>query len=334
MTETHSGNILLVCQAGDKIGLGHLSRTLVAANALHRNGYSVYLLIQSGQDLLQPLPEYVIAYQIDFTQTLSAKISQLVSQQQCRLVLFDLQPQHVPNDLTALLIHLRSQRIATITVDALAEYSDLLDLVYTPSFQANSKLTASQRQQSIYGWDCFLLRVSSEKPSDKSDAVLILTGGSDTTNLGSHWLQALDSSLPEHLAIHWVRGPFAAMPVLPITFKRQIIVHHAPASLGELMNTVRYAVTLYGISFYELLYYGVPTVVFSPYGNKDDAELSEIQQQQLALVAANEYEAITLLQQLIDSPVQAEQLSRKAQAKLAKADGSRLCERVAMLLGE
>jgi len=334
MIKTELNTVLLVCQAGKTIGLGHLSRTLVAADALHRNGYRLELLLQSEQRLNQSLPEYLTTRQIDFTQPLSAKIGELALQQKYHLVLFDLQPQHAPEDLPTLLGLLRSKHIATIAVDALAEYSSLLDLVYTPSFKANNRLTIEQQQQSAYGWDCFLLKVSAIKTPVKSDAVLILTGGSDTTNLGAHWLKALDAFLPEHLSLHWVRGPFAATPVLPVNSKRQIIVHQAPENLNLLMNSVSYAVTLYGISFYELLYYGVPTVVFSPYGNKDNTELSEIQQQQLALVAADEHEAITLLQQLISSPEHAKQLSQKAQARLAKADGSRLCHCVATLLRE
>ncbi|GAB2924919.1 hypothetical protein [Rheinheimera gaetbuli] len=331
MADNHPQHILLVCQAGQHIGLGHLSRTLVAAEALHLSGYSLTLLLQCDEGLVQTFENYLTVCKITLTQPLSTHIRKLVVSH-CDLVIFDLQPHHVPVDLPELLIQLKAQKIATIAIDALAEFHELLDMIYTPSFRPNAKLSSAQQKTSIFGWDSFLLKVSKDVVTDKNNAVLLLTGGADTTKLGDHWLQELDKKLPQHLTLHWVRGPFASAPALPEMTQREIIIHHAPSSLTNLMNKASFAITLYGVSFFELLYYGVPTVVFSPYNHKDDAELMEVRRQQVALVAADEHDAIIQLQQLLESDELANNIAKAARAKLANANGSRLQQCVASLL--
>lgn len=332
MKSNKSQHILLVSQAGFHIGLGHLSRTLVAAKALHQNGYNVGLLLQTDQVPTQPTPDYLTVFSISFEQSLSNQVDKLIKRYQ--MVLFDLQPQHIPDDILNLLIKLKRQNIVTIAVDAMAQYSDSLSLVYTPSFQPNRQLSLQQQKNSVFGWDCFLLKVSQTKITRSSDSILILTGGADTTRLGQHWLIELDKHLPQHIHFNWVKGPFAAAPVLPAKSNRQIVIHQAPADLGVLMSSVSFAVTLYGISFYELLYYGVPTVVFSPYGDKDVSELSEIQRLQLAKVAKDEHDAIKQLNHLMTDPEQAQQLATAGRDAMANSNGDKLVKCVSFLLGQ
>lgn len=334
MTEKEQITILLVCQTGSHIGLGHLSRILVAVRLLHLEGYNLQLLLQTDNLNSSPSSSYVTETRIDFTQSLDDTIMLLANKTNCRLVIFDLHPKQVPEQFPTLLKTLHSKRIGTIAIDALAEYSELLSLVYTPSFRPSDKLTPEQQQQSTFGWDCFLLNVAKQTNRHKSDALLVLTGGADTTKLGDHWLKQLDLILPQYIDFHWVQGPFATAPVLPDDTNRRITIHRGLNDLSSLMNEVRYAATLYGISFYELLYYGVPTVVFSPYGDKDNAELAAINELQVALVAQDEQMANLLLLQLTSSPEQIETLSKRASALFTHANGQRLIKSVRMVLDQ
>jgi UDP-N-acetylglucosamine:LPS N-acetylglucosamine transferase len=108
--------------------------------------------------------------------------------------------------------------------------------------------------------------------------------------------------------------------------------HLAPNGLQHLMSTTNYAVTVYGVSFFELLQLGVPTVVFSPYGEKDDQELKEIEQEGLALVAKDEKDATQKLIALMKNEELAARLSATATERLRSRGIDRLCSEVKMLL--
>jgi UDP-N-acetylglucosamine:LPS N-acetylglucosamine transferase len=98
------------------------------------------------------------------------------------------------------------------------------------------------------------------------------------------------------------------------------------------MHQASFALTVYGVSFYELLYLGIPTVVFSPYGVKDRRELDAVKREGVALVANDELHAIELLAELMSSPALAKTLSLQAQETLSKPGGQRLALEIAKLL--
>jgi spore coat polysaccharide biosynthesis predicted glycosyltransferase SpsG len=205
-------------------------------------------------------------------------------------------------------------------------------LIFLPSFLFVPPSDLQEGAPIIYGWDCFLLNIQ-EKPSDWKTGpnVLALTGGSDVSTLGKTWPSRLDKKLPLSTELHWVNGPFANRPCLPQLPRIQIKNHIAPAGLGLLMSTSNYAVTVFGVSFFELLYLGIPTVVFSPYESKDQLELKEISKLGLALVAENEIEATELLLELMNDESLARRLSLRSRAILSNSGANRLCLELANL---
>jgi UDP-N-acetylglucosamine:LPS N-acetylglucosamine transferase len=98
------------------------------------------------------------------------------------------------------------------------------------------------------------------------------------------------------------------------------------------MACANYAVTVYGVSFFELLKLGVPTVVFSPYGQRDNRELQEIERQEVALVARDEVDATETLVSLMCNDEQAQRLSQSAKDKFRSSGVDRLCAEVKMLV--
>ena len=181
----------------------------------------------------------------------------------------------------------------------------------------------------MYGWDCFLLNVPTKIPEWKpSRRGLALTGGSDVTGLGNHWPQLLDEKLPSGIELDWVTGPYAEPPTWPMEPRIEMRNQIAPNSLEHLMAKAGFASTVFGVSFFELLYFGVPTVVFSPYGDKDSIELTAIRSAEVALVAEDEFEATDLIVKLINHPDRAMSLSKRAREHLRNANGQRLAQEV------
>jgi spore coat polysaccharide biosynthesis predicted glycosyltransferase SpsG len=326
-------NVLLVCHAGAGVGLGHLTRSIVAARALTQEiDANVSLLIQG--DPVQRTDLGLFSHRfIERTDSLLAAIGDQVRRLDVQVVILDLHARLVPADIGACLEDLRRQDRKVVSIDGLGDHRGNLDLLFVPSFRS-SPASSRAEAPSISGWDCFLLDVKRPPiPWRPGKRVLALAGGSDATGLGEVLPTLLNSALPVGTELHWVTGPYARQPVLPASPRFSISNHQSPLDLNDLMAHTNYALTVYGVSFYESLYYGTPTVVFSPYGDKDDDELDVVAREGVALRASDEVDAVAKLKRLMADDALAASLSERARQKLAGSGGRKLARAVAQLLG-
>jgi spore coat polysaccharide biosynthesis predicted glycosyltransferase SpsG len=311
--------------------LGHFSRASRIAAALKAQLHAavqIYVVASQGQN---GVPDFGMAKRISSLPPLKEQI--LNDRDTLDLFVVDVPPNQVTHDLKDCLATARTGGASLISIDNI-ELGSCVDLVFLPGFRRpDIEANAMRHGRLVYGWDCFLLdELAGPIHWQPGERVLVLTGGSDATNLGRHWPALLEASLPESTELHWVTGPFAQAPVWPQTQRIQMTQHLAPNGLQPLMSTTNYAVTVYGVSFFELLQHGVPTVVFSPYGDKDDLELREIEQEGLALVAKDEVDATEKLIALMGNEELAARLSAAAAEKLSSRGIDRLCSEVKMLL--
>lgn len=325
--------VLIVCHAGAGIGLGHLSRSLAIARAALREQYAQIRFLIQGDSIAHP---ELLRFEHHFWPVagdLGERIRCQVNQSAPQFVIFDLFPGLVPADMSGLLQDLRSAGCKTIAVDGLLAYRACLDLIFMPSFRCPPAAQPEEGVPVLFGWDCFLLNVRGlAKPWQHGNRVLVLTGGGDVTRLGQRLPTLLSNALPDGAVVDWVTGPYAEQPVRPESAKVAFVNHQAPARLDSLMAEAHYAMTVYGVSFFELLYYGVPTVVFSPYGNKDTEELDMVAAEGVAWVAEDEYDAVASLRALMANHQAAETLSAKARRHMAGADGRRFIQALIGLL--
>ena len=325
-------NILCVCHAGDGVGLGHLSRVVVAAKILRDElDAAVQLLIvgdQVNSDDLLTFPHCFIGSEQD----LAARIQEINFCTGLDVAVFDLHPQRIPVDFAVVLDRLHESSCRVVAIDGLLRFRPKLDLIFLPSFLFTAPSDFLEGAPIVHGWDCFLLNIR-EVPLDwrTGPRVLALTGGSDVTSLGKTWPIQLNNVLPPSTELHWVTGAFAGMPSLPQSPRIDIHHHFAPVGLGPLMQLSNYAVTVFGVSFFELMYLGIPTVVFSPYDDKDLPELEAIKKLGTTLVARDEIEATGLLLDLMDDELLAKELSQRSRTLLNKSGAQRFCSEVANL---
>jgi spore coat polysaccharide biosynthesis predicted glycosyltransferase SpsG len=326
-------NVLIVCHAGAGLGLGHLARSLVVARALRQELYAnVQLLIQGDPVQRADLAEFKHQF-FGLEENLADIIRQQVQHLNAQVVVFDLHPRLIPADIDILLKLLRQNGRKVIGVDSLVSQSGNLDLVFIPSFCFSPPEYSTGNAPILFGWDCFLLNVKLAPINwEPGRQVLALAGGSDATGLGKTWPMQLNETLPIGTKLDWVTGSYAQQPVWPSTSRFSMFNHQSPSGLDNLMVAANYAVTVYGVSFFELLYYGVPTVVFSPYGNKDDAELAGIVTEGLALVAKDEVEAVAKLNELMTDDKLAASLSQCAQQRMSVPGGHKFVQALVELM--
>ena len=325
---------LLVCHVGSEEGVGHLSRLLALAKNLRKDGNVISEFLIFGdfinKDDLANFNVHAFSIKEDFVST----IKNFLSINTFNVIIFDLYPRHNINNLDKLLIQLKHLNIYQISIDSLIEYCNILDLIWIPSF--NFDYTKHTDCSCILrsGWDTFLiqkrLRHKDWSPGSK---VLILTGGSDILKLGKTLPAQLDKLLKEEVELHWVRGPFSDAPSLPKNCRLNWVVHNSPERLDELIIQSDYVMTVFGVTFFEVLQYGIPSVVFSPYGNKDNAELDALSKENVALVVNDTELAINGIVNLMKNDKLAKEYSLNALQKMSINGVKNLSKEIYSLIG-
>ncbi len=152
----------------------------------------------------------------------------------------------------------------------------------------------------------------------------MLTGGSDVTGQAATLPALLEAGLPAETEVHWVRGPFASPPAAPDEARLEWTVHEAPDGIDELLTEADYALTVFGVTLFEILQYGLPAVVFSPYPEGERPELGPLAESGAAAVAEDAPAAVAELAALMGDDARAEKLAGTARELLAVSGADRL----------
>ena len=327
-------SLLLVCHVSPEIGIGHLSRLLALAETLRKDNKVIPEFLIFGdfikKDELANFNVHDFPLEDDFVAT----IENILEVNDFDALVFDLYPKHDIDNLGELFIHLKQRNIHLIGVDSLIEHCNILDLIWIPSFNFDCGRYVDCMCVMKSGWDSFLIQKRLQhKEWNPGVKVLILTGGSDVANLRETLPAQLDASLDSGIELHWVQGPFASSPNLPKQCRLNWVVHNAPEQLDELIVQSDYVITVFGVSFFEVLQYGIPTVVFSPYGDKDNNELEALSEEGVALVVNDSKLAIEGLTELMNNDELAKEYSISALKKMSTNGAKNLSKEIYSLIG-
>jgi spore coat polysaccharide biosynthesis predicted glycosyltransferase SpsG len=326
-------DVLFVTNVGPTIGLGHLTRMLAVAQALKVQNFEDFHFLIFGEKIksseLEGIDCEFIEGEIDF----SYKLLKIVNRTPPKVIVFDLHPQFINSNFENIIAKLLELKIYSVGVDSLYPFAERLNITWIPSFQKPLSFISNTPVSLKFGWDTYLIQKRLPTPKwSKGNKVLILTGGSDYSGLGKMLPQKLENQLPHESEIHWVQGPFALAPNLPAKPRLKWFVHEKPENLDALIVNSNYALTVFGVSFFELLQYGIPTVVFSPYNGKDDDELQALKKENVAIIAENDDKAVNGLTNLMQNEELAISLSQKAKSILSVNGAKNLANSIISLL--
>lgn len=331
MSKISKPRVLLVCYAGALIGLGHLSRLLALAQALKKNGSVQIEFLVFGESIhradLNDFKTQVIPASTDF---LTGVTRFVTDEMTC--VVFDLYAQDKIFNLKTLFVKLKEKKISIINVDCLTRFDDLIDLIWIPSFYFKTYQSLTYQDKIKYGWDCYLIQKSLLTQNWKPGTnVLVLTGGSDITQLGQNLPYKIDNLLKSGTHIHWVQGPFSKPPDLPKQPRLKWSVYNSPDRIDEYIVKSNYVLTVFGVSFFEVLQYGMPTVVFSPYEHQDPQEMVALAKENVAMVSKNNNTALNDLIELMNNNDMALSYSENALKKFSVNGSKQFSEFVCSL---
>ena len=325
--------ILLVCYVSPEIGLGHLSRLMALAQKLKKDKKVIPEFVIFGELIKKDELENFIVHNFSIDSNFATSIKKLSESNKFSVLIFDIYKNHNINNLYELFTQLKQQSILIISIDTLIEYCDTLDLIWIPSF--NFDISKYRHCKSILksGWDTYLIHKRfKHKEWAPGSKILVLTGGSDPSNLGETLPAKLDQILNKNSEVNWVKGPFSKKPSLPEKIRLNWTIHDAPQQIDRLIVQSSYILTVFGVSFFEALQYGIPTVVFSTDYKKDSEDLNSISKEKVAIVAKNSKSAVKGLSSLMIDHKLAKKISNKALNKMLKNGTQNLSKNIYSLM--
>lgn len=322
-------HVLLICHVSSEIGMGHLSRLIALAETLKKDNKAIPEFLIFGDCVKKGELTKFKVHSFSLEDDFIAICDEVLINNDYSALIFDLYLNHNIENLNELFKKHKQRNVRLIGIDAMLEHCNILDLIWIPAFNFDFSRYAHCKSMLKSGWDSLLIQKRLEhKDWSPGSKVLILTGGSDVAKLGVTLPSELDSVLDEDTDLHWVRGPFSDAPILPNQCRLNWTIHDAPEMLDELIVQSDYVMTVFGVSFFEVLQYGVPTVVFSPYGNKDNKELEALSKEEVAIVEVDSSSAIRGLVKLMSDEELSREYSINALKKMSVNGVQNLCNEI------
>lgn len=304
-------SIAVVSASGRTSGIGHRRRADRIAQAATRRAGVVVVRVDLDDD-----PD---------EETLVSELAALGDD----VIVVDAPPSLRSDELVRRLGDLRKQGRRIVGIDGPAKNVDLL---IVPSFVIHDEVARRQAEGSLdirWGWDHLLIdqrRVAARRLA--GSPLLVMTGGSDATGLGRTLPALLDARLRAGTPVEWVVGPHASEPQLPESPRLDWRVLRDLADLRPLMERAGHALAVYGVTVLELLHHGVPTVLFSPYGDRDVVQLDVLEKEGLALSATDEARAVERLAGLLEDPEAGDGLARRSAARIPESGVERVVDAI------
>lgn len=303
-TSESSQPILLVTQVNSEIGWGHIKRIITIARALQDIKSAAVKLIIQGTSVdiaeLALLPHVMVSDE----DSLSSAVEYQVKEKIPNVVVFDIYPKNQELALEKCLQKLQFQQIATVSIDFCLPWVEQVDLNIVPSFFLSEKHPVNRSKKVVYGLDYLILPKVIPIHWNVGNKLLILTGSSDCFHLGTHLPALINESLPSSIEIHWVKGMFSNHPDVPEKAVHQWVIHENIDQLQPLMLQSHYCLSVYGLSLFESLQCGVPTVAVAMNQKPSLAEIEAFSGVNIAVISQTAEEAVEQLKKMIlDSSV-------------------------------
>ncbi|MCH1924517.1 NTP transferase domain-containing protein [Shewanella sp. C32] len=311
---------VVLCQVSTSIGIGHLRRSVLLANALMEQlsiGVQLHIIGESRE--LPWLRSNQAVWHNDVTAALTA-----VTELKTDLWIIDLHPDFIPQPLLIdFCRRAQQQQQKLIALDKCSFLLPYIDLLFIPSFFSNH----THPKVSV-GKENYLF---TPQTAAKQKQLLVLTGGSDALRYGDWLMDVIDANIPSDIKRIWVQGPYADSPRLPENSDWQI--RQNPADLPQLIAQSATVISAYGLSLFEAIAAQSVTLLLPPKHLVSEEELASLQQLQCCFICKQSVDIVPALQQLFTDNEARQQVLVNAKQFSEKIDGvERFCAQVKQLL--
>jgi len=312
--------VSLYCHVDSVIGMGHLKRCALIAEALQEQlGLGTKLHVIGSPYELPWLHTKVQWFDGE------VELFNCIKQDNNPLLILDFHPDFI--DTLALenaCHHAKLQGRALLALDKLTALVESVDKLFIPSFYCSIK-----HPNISYGWQNYLFSPITLLP--KKPQVMILTGGTDALDYGRYLPNLLEDTINPHWDYLWIRGPLAKAPEIKSDSKIKVL--HNPSNLPQLQAESTIILSCYGLSLFESIAARAATILLPVKHLCENAELDALAAYQCCQISNTLPEAVSQLMILQNQPEVRNQLINKAGTVFADIKGmSKLLSIVSELL--
>ncbi len=305
-------NTIFVTEVCSSRGLGHLARCVILARALQEHLSASTMIVIIGEYVDIKLSANINTVWLSTHHDLQHKLYCLFDRTKINVLVIDKPSDHVNLEKVRSLD--TANRLHVVAIDCLESQVNSVNLLVVPSFYLKSAYKSIDKDKLRYGWKYYVIAPHKNYGDWQcNEKIIVFTGGSDLDAFGKWLPRALDELLPIQCEVVWVQGPYAGNPELPKTRRIRWRVIKDPNNIPDLIQQCSYAVTLYGITFFEVLTYGIPSVV---YVDNMEAEANILKKHKVALVVKDKSKIVIALNDLIKDNQLASTIAQNARKSI------------------
>jgi len=324
-------NVLAVVDAGHKTGIGHISRCKKILHALQEYKCASTKLFIQGEVADVSQLQYISHDWVSVYEKIIYEIANYCNRESVDILLFDLSVNNI--QLDQLRSYIKNKNVKIVAIDCLEKYQEFIDLMVIPSFYLKSKYSNICQEKLRFGWSYYLVdKPIFKQPWVRGNKIIVMTGGSDVSNLSQKLPILLDNSLSEGSRIIWIQGPYAKPPKLSDRPRLHWEVHRNPKNLIQLIQKSNYAITTYGVTYFELLAYGIPTVLVNSFKSRS-VEIDELVAKNISIITDNHCRGVKALIGLMNNESLAQKLSIRSKKMIDFNGAKRISDCIYRLVG-
>jgi len=254
-------NVLIRCDASIDIGLGHISRCIVLANALAEKGGKVTFILHETMNMGRV---FITKAGFDYRELLSDQDYG----EQMKTLAHDLPVNLFIGDIrdglpSSVIKYYKQQGILTVAIDEPSTYAEMCDLSFYPP---HANLKGRTFQGKVFkGIQYLLLRqefysLKREPLKNKFTNILVMLGGTDAKNLALPLISQLLHEIQAEDCIYLIlRKDHPDMCKLK-SIDSRVVVKSEVENMARFLLKIDWAIISFGVAAYELLIIGIPAV--------------------------------------------------------------------------
>tara|TARA_A100001015_G_scaffold264722_1_gene312562 strand:- start:10 stop:969 length:960 start_codon:yes stop_codon:yes gene_type:complete len=251
-------SIIIFCDINKKVGIGHYSRSITLKRLIEKNFLNTKVLIIL---ITATRKRFSGNYKKVSPKNLNSKISKCIHNRRPSHVFFNLSPEFERNNFKSFVKIFLNKNIKLIAIDNLFSYKKFLYHIWVPNVYLDLKYKKDKKFS--FGWNKLLINENKKKKIYTDRSILILTGGTDKYQISKKLPIILEKNLQAGTIIKWVIGPFAQKPKIKNS-KLKWIFYRNQTNLSKIYSKSGLAFVQFGVSFFEVVQYGIPCAVYSP----------------------------------------------------------------------